>query len=88
MNPALARARGIQLSVVTLPLTYNDLQPGDMLYVEYAREYHIFVEHALDHLIFIAVHDTGRFTKRRMERSAIAEGDFTLQDAGWSIYRP
>lgn len=88
MNPALARARGVKLSVVTPPLTYNDLQPGDMLYVEYSNEYHIFVEHTLDYLIFIAVHATGHFAKRRMPRESVAEGDFTLQDAGWEVYRP
>jgi len=73
---------------VIKPLTYNDLRPGDMLFVEHAPEYHIFVEHTIDYLIFIAVHETGYFSKRRMPRESVGEGDFILEESGWDVYRP
>lgn len=88
MNPVILEKRGIVVPTPEVPLTYNHLRPGDMLYVEYSPEYLIFVDRTLDFLIFISVHQTGYFSKRRIPRETLEEGDSILADAGWEVYRP
>lgn len=72
-----------------VPLTYNHLRPGDMLYVTYQPQYYlIFVSARMDHLEFIRVHRFGTHFKHHIPRESISEGDQTLEDSGWEIYRP
>lgn len=79
------------------PLTYNHLKPGDLLYVPPFSEngYLIFVEHSMDHLLFIQVNGVSDFgtgilrpSRRKIPRESIAEGDMLIEDSGWEVYRP
>ncbi len=89
MNPIILQKRGIDVVVPEEPRTYNHLRPGDLLYVTYQPQYYlIFVAHHLDNLEFIRVHRFGTSLKHRIPRESVSEGDQTLEDSGWEIYRP
>ncbi len=97
MNPVILEKRyGIKINGREIPITYNHLRPGDMLYVppDSQNGYLIFVEHTLDDLLFIQVWGDSGFgirhhsSRRKIPRNSVAEGDMLLEDAGWELYRP